>query len=177
MELSSDFNKFLSTQLKIQKAREGFEAKMISPIEFNSIIYLNYDLEKFIVKPIGVYPAFDSIMIPILSITTMNTTEPTTLGNSNPAVHLRLTIPPFSISLEFPSDCRSFGTFIETIEFLILTLNPNHLNQSQKEIFDLRKNNEQLQSTIHAFHSTKIQQEQVIQELSKLLNNSIFDSD
>ena len=59
MENSPDFNKFLSIQLKIQKARDGFEVKLLTPIEFEAILYLTYDLRQFIVKPTGAYPAFD----------------------------------------------------------------------------------------------------------------------
>ena len=66
MENSIDYNKFLSIQLKIQKARDGFEVKLLSPIEFDAILYITYDLRQFVVKPTGAYPAFDAIVIPIL---------------------------------------------------------------------------------------------------------------
>ncbi|OHS95186.1 hypothetical protein TRFO_02113 [Tritrichomonas foetus] len=171
MENSADFNKFLSIQLKIQKARDGFEVKLLTPIEFNAILYLTYDLRQFIVKPTGAYPAFDAIVIPILSITSMNTTEPATIADSNPTVHLRLTLPPFSVSISFPSDCRSFSSFIESLEFLRATMTPSHMTQAQREIHELRKTNEELTETIESLHTTKLQQDQVIQQLSCLLKS------
>lgn len=167
MENSPDFNKFLSIQLKIQKARDGFEVKLLTPIEFEAILYLTYDLRQFIVKPTGAYPAFDAIVIPILSITSMTTTDPST--NSNPTVHLRLTLPPFAVSISFSSDCRAFSNFIESLEFLRATMTPSHMTQAQREIHELRKTNEELTSTIESMHTTKLQQDQVIQELSLLL--------
>ena len=170
MEVSSDYNKFLSTQLKIQKARDGFEVTLLSPIEFSAILYLTYDLQQFIIKPTGAYPAFDAIVIPILSITTMTTPEPTTT-NSNPIVNLRLTLPPFAVSISFPSDCRSFSSFVESIEFLRMTLSQSHMTQAQREIHELRKTNEQMQATIETLQTTKLQQDQVIQELSKLMKS------
>lgn len=171
MEQSPDFNKFLSIQLKIQKARDGFEVKLIAPIEFDAILYLTYDLRQFILKPSGAYPAFDAIVIPIMSITSLTTTEPSTTNDTNPSVHLRLTLPPFALSISFPSDCRSFSSFIESLEFLRMTLNPTRLTQSQREIHELRKTNEDLSSSLEALHSTKLQQDQVIQELSVLLKS------
>ena len=170
MEQSSDFNKFLSIQLKIQKARDGFEVKLITPIEFDAILYLTYDLRQFVVKPTGAYPAFDAIVVPILAITSMTTTEPTVV-DSNPMVHLRLTLPPFAMSIEFPTDCRSFASFIESLEFLRMTLNPSHMTQAQREIHELRKTNEDLTYTVEALRETKVQQDQVIQELSRLLKD------
>ena len=168
MEVSSDYNKFLSTQLKIQKARDGFEVKLLTPIEFSAILYLTYDLQQFIIKPTGAYPAFDAIVIPILSITTMTTPEPAS-PNSNPIVNLRLTLPPFAVSISFPSDCRSFSSFVESIEFLRMTLSQSPMTQAQREIHELRKTNEQMQSTIETLHAMKLQQDQVIQELSRLM--------
>ena len=170
MEVSSDYNKFLSTQLKIQKARDGFEVTLLTPIEFSAILYLTYDLQQFIIKPTGAYPAFDAIVIPILSITTMTTPEPAS-PNANPIVNLRLTLPPFAVSISFPSDCRSFSSFVESIEFLRMTLSQSHMTQAQREIHELRKNNEQLQATIETLQTTKIQQDQVIQELSRLMKS------
>ena len=170
MEVSSDYNKFLSTQLKIQKARDGFEVKLLTPIEFSAILYLTYDLQQFIIKPTGAYPAFDAIVIPILSITTMTTPESAS-PNSNPIVNLRLTLPPFAVSISFPSDCRSFSSFVESIEFLRMTLSQSHMTQAQREIHELRKTNEQMQATIETLHATKLQQDQVIQELSRLMKS------
>jgi hypothetical protein len=134
---SSDFNKFLAIQLKMQKARDGFQVRLISPIEFDALLYLTYDLRQYVVKPSGAYPAFDAIVIPILSITSMNTTEPGTVVESNPQVHLRLTLPPFAATIAFSSDCRSFATFVESLEFLRLTLNPAHMTPAQREIHEL----------------------------------------
>ena len=171
MEQSSDFNKFLSIQLKIQKAREGFEVKMISPIVFDALIYLTYDLQQFVIKPTGAYPAFDAIVIPILTITNMTTTEPSTSQDLNPAVHLRLSLPPFALSFAFSADFRSFGQFIESLEFLRLTLAPSTLTQSQKELHELRKTNEELSNAVTSLQTTRLQQEQIIQELSKILQN------
>ena len=168
MEVSSDYNKFLSTQLKIQKAREGFEVKLLTPIEFSAILYLTYDLQQFMIKPTGAYPAFDAIVIPILSITSMTTPESSS-PDSSPVVNLRLTLPPFAVSISFPSDCRSFSSFVESIEFLRMTLGQSHMTQAQREIFELRKTNEQMQATIETLHATKLQQDQVIQELSRLM--------
>ena len=169
MENSIDYNKFLSIQLKIQKARDGFEVKLLSPIEFDAILYITYDLRQFVVKPTGAYPAFDAIVIPILSITSMNTTELSASTDSNPIVYLRLSLPPFSVSIAFPSDCRSFSSFIESIEFLRTTMTPLHMTQAEREIHELRKTNEVLTNTIQSLHNTKLQQDQVIQELSRLL--------
>lgn len=171
VHLSSDFNKFLSIQLKIQKARDGFEVKMISPIAFDALIYLTYDLEQFVIKPTGAYPAFDAIVIPILSITTMTTSDPSASLDLNPAVHLRLSLPPFAVSFAFPADCRSFGQFTESLEFLRLTLSPSTMTHSQREIYQLRKTNEELSNAVTSLQTTRLQQEQIIQELSKILNS------
>lgn len=171
MEQSSEFNKFLSIQLKIQKSRDGLEVKLVSPIEFDAILYLTYDLRQFVVKPTGAYPAFDAIVVPILSITSMNTTEPATASDLNPMVHLRLTLPPFALSIAFPTDCRSFASFIESLEFLRATLSPSLMSQAQKEIHELRQSNEELNNTVEALRATKVKQDQVIQELSRLLKD------
>ncbi|KAH0790567.1 hypothetical protein GPJ56_005556 [Histomonas meleagridis] len=167
--LSSDFNKFLSLQLKTQKAREGFDVKLIAPVELDAILYLTYDLQQFILKPNGKYTTFDAIVIPIFSIISLNTTEPTTAVDSNPEVHLRLTLPPFAVSIAFPTDCRSFSSFLETLEFLRMTLNQSKLTPAQREIHELVKTNEILMSTIESLRSTKQQQEEVIQELAQIL--------
>jgi hypothetical protein len=166
---SADFNRFLAIQLKIQKVREGFEVNLISPIEFEAILYLTYDLRQFIVKPTGAYPAFDAIVVPILAITSMTTTEPSTIADMNPQVHLRLTLPPFAISIAFPTDCRSFSSFLESVEFLRMTLNPAQMSHAQREICELRKSNDDLHSAVDSLKSVKVQQDQVIQELTKLL--------
>ena len=99
----------------------------------------------------------------------MNTTEPSTITDSNPIVHLRLTLPPFAVSISFPSDCRSFSCFIESLEFLRTTMTPSHMTQAQREVHELRKTNEELTNTIQSLHTTKMQQDQLIQELSRLL--------
>lgn len=175
MEQSADFNKFLSIQLKIQKARDGFAVKLIAPIEFDAILYLTYDLRQFILKPTGAYPAFDAIVVPLLAITSMNTTEPTTMDpESNPMVHLRLTLPPFAVSIAFPTDCRSFASFLESLEFLRSCLNPSHMTQAQREIHELRKTNEELSTVIDTMRTTKLQQDQVIQELSRVLKEMSY---
>jgi hypothetical protein len=165
---SSDFNKFLAIQLKMQKARDGLDVRLMSPIESDALLYLTYDLRQYVVKPSGAYPAFEAIVIPILSITSMTTTEPSTT-ESNPQVHLRMTLPAFAVTIAFSSDCRSFTTFVESLEFLRLTLNPAHMTPAQREIHELRAANEELTSTIEMLTTTKAQQDQVIQELSTLL--------
>jgi hypothetical protein len=166
---SPDYNRFLTLQLKIQKAHNGFEITLLSPIEFEAVAYLTYDLRQYVLKPIGVCPAFDSIMIPIPSITSMTTSELTSASGSILQVHLRLTLPPFAVSLGFPRDCQSFGIFIESIEFLQLTLNPPQFSLPHREIQELRELNGELNNTLKLLKSTKAQQEQVIQELSQLL--------
>jgi hypothetical protein len=166
---SSDFNKFLAIQLKIQKVRDGFEVTLINPIEFDALLYLAYDLRQFVIKPTGAYPAFDAIVVPILAITSMTTTEPSTTADMNPQIHLRLTLPPFALSIAFPSDCRSFSSFLESMEFLRMTINPTQMSHAQREIYELRKANDDLHSAVDSLKSMKTQQDQLIQELSKLL--------
>jgi len=177
MDLSSDYNRFLSTQLKIQKARDGFEVKMLSPIEFNAVIYLTYDLQQYIIKPLGVCPAFESIVIPIMSISSLKTNDPSTDGIANPEVHIKLSIPPFGISLSFPTDCRSFGYFVESTEFLSMTLGPSQMTQSQREVLELRKANEQLQSIIQSYQIYKGQQDSLIKELSGAMKGLYLSKD
>jgi hypothetical protein len=166
---SEDFNKFLALQLKIQKAREGFDVKLVSPIEFDAVLYLTYDLCQFVVKPTDAYPAFDAIVVPILAITTMTTTDPSAVAGSNPLVHLRLTLPPFALSLAFSTDCRPFSSFLESLEFLRITLNPRQVCPAEREVHELRKTNDDLHTAIDGLRSVKVHQDRVIQELTRLL--------
>jgi hypothetical protein len=166
---SDDFNKFLTIQLKIQKARDGFEVRLVTPIELDAILYLTYDLRQFILKPSGVCSVFEAIVLPILAITSMTTTEPSTVADTNPQVHLRMSLPPFDLSIAFSSDYRSFSTFVESVEFLRMTLNPGQMAPAQREIHELRKANDDLQTTVDSLRTVKLQQEDVIQELARLL--------
>jgi hypothetical protein len=166
---SPDYNRFLALQLKMQKARGGFEVQVLSSVEFEAVIFLTYELRQFVIKPGGICPAFDSILIPIASITSMTTVEPSANPESNPQVCLRFALPPFSVSISFSRDCRSFTTFVELIEFLRMTLNPPQLPPAHREIQELREANDELTTTVEQLKNVKSQQEAIIQELSRLL--------
>jgi hypothetical protein len=162
-----DYNKFLALQLKMQKVRNGFEVSVLSPIECDAVLSLSYDLRQYVVKPGGNYPAFEAIVIPVLSIVSLTTTEPTISHDSSPQVHLRLSLPPFSISLGFSRDCRSFATFIESLEFLRVAL--MRIAQGERMVEELRTTNEDLTAALDQLRATKIQQDELIQELSRLV--------
>jgi FtsZ-binding cell division protein ZapB len=166
---SPDYNRFLALQLKMQKARSGFEVKLLSPIELDAVAYLTYDLRSYVFKPIAICPAFELISIPIASITSMTTTEPTSARESNPQVHLRLALPPFRVSISFSRDCRSFATFLETIEFIRLSGNVTQVPAGHREIQELREANEDLNNEVEQLRMMKHQQDQVIEEMSRLL--------
>jgi hypothetical protein len=166
---SPDYNRFLALQLKVQKVRNGFEVGILSPIECDAMLSLSYDLRQYVLKPVGAYPVFEAIVIPVLSIASMTTTDPTTSPDSSPQVHLRLTLPPFAVSLGFSRDCRSFSTFLESLEFLRIALNPARPAPVQREAEELRARNEELAGALEQLRATKAQQDQVIQELSRLV--------
>jgi hypothetical protein len=75
----------------------------------------------------------------------------------------------FVISIAFPSDCRSCSSFLESVEFLRMTLKPAQMSHAQTEICGLRKANDGLHSAVDSLRSVKTQQDQLIQELTKLL--------
>jgi hypothetical protein len=92
-------------------------------------------------------PFFELIVIPIPSITSMTTNERTSAPESIAQVHFELTLPPFAVL----RDCRSFGTFIESIEFLRLGNLPN-FSSAHREIQEV---NGELNNAIELLKSTK----------------------
>ena len=168
MDSKTIFNRFLAIQLKMQKVREGLDVQLVKPLEVDASLSLTYDLQYFLIKPRTQTAPFQSIVVPITSIIYLTTSDPSI---TDPVVEIRLPQPPFGISLVFPSDCRSYIDFLDTMEFLKTTLKQSHHTEDNPELKALREKNEELITTSEMLREVKQQQNAVIQSLLSLLQN------